>query len=310
MNKGAGSRARATLSGVKRASTARSESAPTLPGLFAPLRPVSPAAAERSEPARQVEPSVRTPTARERVPGLARNVPLPHVCGAAEADAHAHGLTLLIGVDEAGRGPLAGPVVVAACALPWPCPIAGIDDSKKLSEEAREALFEPILEAALGVGLVVVEHDVIDTLNILHASLHGMALAWEQLVERHPELRHAVLLVDGKDRCPVPDDVDQCPLVKGDARSVNIAAASILAKVARDRIMREAHLSWPVYGFDQHKGYPTAAHRAAVAEHGPCPIHRRSFTLPGVAAPPDDEAATPAETPPRRRRSRAASDAP
>lgn len=213
--------------------------------------------------------------------------PAGFVCGEVEVWAKAQGLTSLIGLDEAGRGPLAGPVVVAACALPDPCPLVGIDDSKKLSEPAREALFEPILEVALGVGLVVVEPDVIDALNILHASLHGMALAWEQLVTARPELRAAIVLVDGKDRAPLPADIDQRPIIKGDARSLNIAAASILAKVARDRIMRVLHEEFPVYGFDRHKGYPTAEHRAAVARHGPSPVHRKSFTMPA----PDEGAA-------------------
>lgn len=206
--------------------------------------------------------------------------PAGFVCGEVEAWAKSQGLTSLIGLDEAGRGPLAGPVVVAACALPDPCPLVGIDDSKKLSEHAREALFEPILEVALGVGLVVVEPDVIDTLNILHASLHGMALAWEQLVTERPELRAAIVLVDGKDRAPLPADIDQRPIIKGDAKSLNIAAASVLAKVARDRIMRVLHEEYPVYGFDRHKGYPTAEHRAAVGRHGPSPVHRKSFTMP------------------------------
>jgi ribonuclease HII len=210
----------------------------------------------------------------------------PLACGEIEDWARARGSGALIGLDEAGRGPLAGPVVVAACALPDPVPLEGLDDSKRLTELAREALFEPILAHALGVGLVVVEPDVIDALNILHASLHGMAVAWEQLVSSRPELRSAKVLVDGKDKAPLPGDVLQWPLIKGDARSLNIAAASILAKVARDRIMRRHHLDFPIYGFDRHKGYPTPEHRAAVQRHGPSPIHRRSFTLPG----PEDEA--------------------
>ena len=197
-------------------------------------------------------------------------------------------MSLLIGLDEAGRGPLAGPVVVAACALPYPCPIAGINDSKQLTEDEREALFEPIMRHALGVGIVVVEHDVIDEMNILRASLHGMALAWEQLVEQLPHLRPSVVLVDGKDRAPLPTEVDQRPIIKGDSRSTNIAAASILAKVSRDRIMRDYHSVYPQYGFDRHKGYPTIEHRSLVEQHGPCPIHRRSFNMPAgptAAAP-------------------------
>lgn len=198
-------------------------------------------------------------------------------------------MTTLIGVDEAGRGPLAGPVVVAACALPDPCPLEGINDSKQLTEEQREALFEPIMAHALGVGLVVVEHDVIDEMNILRASLHGMALAWKQLVTEVPELKRSVVLVDGNMRAPLPRNVKQRPIVKGDARSLNIAAASILAKVARDRIMTTYHAEYPQYGFDRHKGYPTPTHREAVAKYGPCPIHRRSFTMPAGPEPTTPE---------------------
>jgi len=223
------------------------------------------------------------------LPGL---VSESFVCGEVELWARARELGALIGLDEAGRGPLAGPVVVAACALPDPCPLAGINDSKKLTQAQREALFEPILACALGVGLVVVEHDVIDDMNILRASLHGMALAWEQLVAERPDLRGAIVLVDGKDRAPLPPDVDQRPIIKGDARSLNIAAASILAKVARDRIMHIYHGEYPDYGFDRHKGYPTVAHRAAVERHGPSPIHRRSFNMP---AGPTPEAPTAAD---------------
>jgi len=201
-------------------------------------------------------------------------------CGHVEAEAAEAGVHLLVGLDEAGRGPLAGPVVAAACALPWPCPIAGLDDSKKLTARRRDRLFDEILATALGVGVVAVEPDVIDELNILRASLLGMAQAWEQLVASAPDLRSATALVDGNQRAPLPDDVVQVTLVKGDARSINVAAASILAKVTRDRVMAAHDLTWPAYGFAQHKGYPTPAHLAALSEHGPCPIHRRSFRLP------------------------------
>ncbi|MFO0744081.1 MAG: ribonuclease HII [Myxococcota bacterium] len=207
------------------------------------------------------------------------------VCGEVETWCHAQGLGPLVGIDEAGRGPLAGPVVVAAVALPWPCKLAGVDDSKQLTEEERDALFEPICAMALGVGLCVVEPDVIDDLNILRASLYGMSIAWKQLVADVPALRSALVLIDGKDRAPLPANVAQRPIVKGDARSLNIAAASILAKVSRDRIMTHvAHAEWPMYGFDKHKGYATPEHRAAVLEHGLSPIHRQSFTMPGHTA--------------------------
>lgn len=234
----------------------------------------------------RVTPTKSTKTSKAKpdpLPGLVSEV---FVCGEVEDWANARGMGLLIGLDEAGRGPLAGPVVVAACAMPYPCPIAGINDSKQLTEEEREALFEPIMQHALGIGIVVVEHDVIDEMNILRASLHGMALAWEQLVDQLPHLRASVVLVDGKDRAPLPAEVDQRPIIKGDSRSTNIAAASILAKVSRDRIMRDYHTVYPEYGFDRHKGYPTVEHRSLVERHGPCPIHRRSFNMPsGPAAP-------------------------
>jgi ribonuclease HII len=201
------------------------------------------------------------------------------LCGEAEIEAGALGLLPVIGIDEAGRGPLAGPVVAAAVALPWPCPVDGIDDSKRLTEEERDALHEPILKAALGVGVAIVEPADIDRLNILRASLHGMALARARLLEHRPDLATALVLVDGRDPAPLPPDAIQRPLIKGDSRSVNVAAASIVAKVTRDRLMVEAHARWPRYGFDRHKGYPTPAHRRALLELGPCPLHRRSFGL-------------------------------
>lgn len=207
------------------------------------------------------------------------------VCGQVEDWARKQGYQQLIGMDEAGRGPLAGPVVAAAVALPDPCPIDGINDSKKLSEAKREALFDRIERHALGFAICVVEHGEIDELNILHASMVGMARAHSALVTEHPNLAQALALVDGNRRAPLSGAVEQRPVVKGDARSLNIAAASILAKVTRDRLMVAYDAKWPAYGFAQHKGYPTAAHRAAIREHGPCPIHRRSFRLLGEESP-------------------------
>jgi len=200
-------------------------------------------------------------------------------CGEVEAWAQRQGFAHLIGLDEAGRGPLAGPVVCAACALPPSCPLEGLDDSKRLSEKARERLFEPIKTHAIAWSVVAVEADEIDRLNILRASLEGMHRAWQAVVDAHPDLQQALVLVDGNQRAPLPSEVDQRPIVKGDARSMNIAAASILAKVTRDRMMVTHHAQWPVYGFAQHKGYPTRQHQEAIATHGPCPIHRRSFRL-------------------------------
>ena len=178
---------------------------------------------------------------------------------------------LVAGVDEAGRGPLAGPVTVAAVILDPARPITGLNDSKKLSEAKREALHPLIVERALAWHVEFVEADEIDQLNILQATLAGMRRAVMAL-------QPAALLarIDGN---KIPTGMP-CPaeaLVGGDAIEPAIMAASILAKVARDRHMRELHAQWPHYGFDRHMGYPTPAHLAALAEHGPCPQHRRSF---------------------------------
>ena len=209
----------------------------------------------------------------------------PPRCGDVEVWAERQGLGDLVGLDEAGRGPLAGPVVAAAVALPRPSPVEGLDDSKRLTERRRKALFEQVREHALGFAVAVVDPDEIDRLNILGASLEAMRRAWSEVVGDRPALERALVLVDGNQRVALPDGVDQRTLVKGDRRSTNIAAASILAKVTRDRLMLLAHERWPLYGFDRHKGYPTAAHRAAIARLGPCPIHRRSFRLLPGAGP-------------------------
>lgn len=208
--------------------------------------------------------------------------PSPIVCGQVESWARDQGYELLIGLDEAGRGPLAGPVVAAAVVLPNDCHIEGLNDSKRLTERQREALFEPILNQAVATSIASVDAQTIDEMNILRASLHAMALSWQGVMDNRPDLNRALVLVDGNQRAPLPSHVEQRPIVKGDAKSLHIAAASILAKVTRDRLMVEHHDRWPVYGFDRHKGYPTAAHAAAIREHGPCPIHRLSFRVPGT----------------------------
>ena len=200
-------------------------------------------------------------------------------CGQVEEWARNQGYTQLIGLDEAGRGPLAGPVVAAAVCLPQGHGLEGLNDSKVLSEGRRTALYDRILSVSEGHAIVSIDAREIDETNILIASLKAMGLAWADVVDRQPSLSDALVLVDGNKRATIPGHVEQRPIVKGDARSMNIAAASILAKVTRDRLMLQAHEKWPVYGFDRHKGYPTAAHRAAIAEHGPCPIHRMSFRL-------------------------------
>lgn len=177
---------------------------------------------------------------------------------------------VVCGVDEAGRGPLAGPVVVAAVVLPRDRRIEGIADSKQLDPAVREAVFEEIVRAA-SVATVVVGPGMIDTLNIRGATLWGMARAVAALPETP-----TVALVDGRD-VPPGLAVKARALVGGDARSSAIAAASIVAKVTRDRLMARLAAVFPGYGFERHKGYPTPEHRAALEALGPCPQHRRSF---------------------------------
>ncbi|KDE40492.1 MAG: ribonuclease HII [Nitrincola lacisaponensis] len=174
------------------------------------------------------------------------------------------------GVDEVGRGPLVGPVVAAAVILDPARPIDGLADSKKLSEKRRNQLDQLIRERALAFAVASASVVEIDKLNILHASLLAMRRAVEQL-----SLRPDAVLVDGN-RCPELDLPCQA-VVGGDALHANISAASILAKVARDKMMLELHQSYPDYGFDQHKGYPTRAHLQALERLGPLTEHRRSF---------------------------------
>lgn len=177
----------------------------------------------------------------------------------------------IAGVDEVGRGPLIGPVVTAAVILDPQSPIAGLDDSKRLSEARREALAPVIRERAVAWALGRAEVAEIDTLNILHASLLAMRRAVEAL-----KVQPDHVLVDGN-RIPPGLSCEATTVVKGDRRSPVIAAASILAKVARDREMVELHERIPVYGLDRHKGYPTKAHLEAIAKHGVSAHHRRSF---------------------------------
>jgi ribonuclease HII len=175
------------------------------------------------------------------------------------------------GVDEAGRGPLAGPVVVAAVILDPARPIDGLADSKQLSARRREQLFEQIVARAFAHSVARVEADEIDRVNILQATLLGMSRALE-LLAIVPELA----LIDGN---RLPESLP-CParaVVRGDATEPAISAASILAKVTRDRLLVEYEARWPGYGFAQHKGYPSPAHLAALQRLGPCPEHRRSF---------------------------------
>lgn len=181
------------------------------------------------------------------------------------------GFSLICGVDEAGRGPLAGPVCAAAVILPPDLELEGLNDSKKLSEKRREALYPLICEQALAYGIAFASEQEIDELNILQATFLAMRRAVGQL-GRKPGLA----LVDGN-REPDFGDIPVRTIIKGDSRSANIAAASILAKVTRDRFMLEQDAVYPQYGFAVHKGYGTQKHYAALHEFGPCPIHRRSF---------------------------------
>lgn len=181
------------------------------------------------------------------------------------------GFSLICGVDEAGRGPLAGPVCAAAVILPPDLELEGLNDSKKLSEKRREALYPLICEQALAYGIAFASEQEIDELNILQATFLAMRRAVGQL-GRKPDLA----LVDGN-REPDFGDIPVRTIIKGDSRSANIAAASILAKVTRDRFMLEQDAVYPQYGFAVHKGYGTQKHYAALREFGPCPIHRRSF---------------------------------
>ncbi|MCD6305471.1 MAG: ribonuclease HII [Deltaproteobacteria bacterium] len=180
------------------------------------------------------------------------------------------GYGLVAGVDEAGRGPLAGPVVAGAVIFGGDQDLSGIRDSKQMTPKMREKAFGFIQRAALTTGIAVVSHQYIDEFNILKASLEAMSRAVAYLDPR-PE----ILLIDGIH--PIPVAIPQKCLTKGDRICRSISAASILAKVYRDRIMRAWHQMYPVYDFDKNKGYGTAQHLAALKAHGPCPIHRVSF---------------------------------
>lgn len=182
------------------------------------------------------------------------------------------GVKYVAGIDEAGRGPLAGPVVVACVIMPENSMIEGVNDSKKISEKKREALYDKILEEAICYGIGIINQEEIDELNILRATKKGLTTALTKM-----EIKPNVILVDaltGIDTLGIPYK----SIIKGDANSYSIAAASILAKVTRDRIMREWDKVYPEYGFAGHKGYGTAKHIAAIKEYGLCPLHRRSFT--------------------------------
>ncbi|MBO4457543.1 MAG: ribonuclease HII [Butyrivibrio sp.] len=178
---------------------------------------------------------------------------------------------LLCGIDEVGRGPLAGPVYAAAVILPEDVDIMYINDSKKLSEKKREELYSEITEKAVAVGIGHSSEKRIDEINILQATYEAMTMAVSEL-----SVKPGALLIDAV-HIPQLEEYKQISIIKGDAKSASIAAASIIAKVTRDRIMKQYAEEYPQYGFDSNKGYGSAEHIAAIKKYGPCPIHRRSF---------------------------------
>lgn len=179
-------------------------------------------------------------------------------------------LGILCGIDEVGRGPLAGPVVAGAVILPKDCQILYLNDSKKLTARRRELLYDEIMEKAVAVGIGVISQEVIDDINILQATYEAMRQAVGKL-----SVCPDILLNDAVTISGLPQK--QVPIIKGDAKSLSIAAASVVAKVTRDRMMEALDAKYPEYGFASNKGYGSAAHMAALREYGPCPLHRRTF---------------------------------
>lgn len=187
-----------------------------------------------------------------------------------EDSVYAEGFSLLAGVDEAGRGPLAGPVCAAACILPRNLEIPGLNDSKKLSPQKREALYDVIIKSAVSYGIAFATVEEIESLNILNATFLAMNRALSQLSPQP-----ALALIDGNRNSGI--SIPSRCVVKGDSLCADIAAASVLAKVTRDRYMLTMAEQYPEYGFEKHKGYGTAQHYAALRQFGPSPIHRPSF---------------------------------
>lgn len=198
-----------------------------------------------------------------------------------EEEIYLKGAQSIAGIDEAGRGPLAGPVVVACVVMPRDSMIEGVNDSKKVSEKKREKLYDEIIQEAIAYGVGIISQEEIDKINILNATKEGLTLAIKEMEKDLKEKQRGfekpeIILVDALTKI----DTDHIPyrsIIKGDAKSYSIAAASIIAKVTRDRIMREWDEVYPMYGFAKHKGYGTASHIVAIKEYGLCPLHRRSF---------------------------------
>ncbi len=188
-----------------------------------------------------------------------------------ENNLYSKDINYICGIDEAGRGPLAGPVVVASVIMPKDSMIEGVNDSKKVSESKREKLYEKIIEEAISYGVGIIDQKEIDEINILNATKKGLTMSLKEL-----KVRPDIILVDalnGIDTLQIPYK----SIIKGDAKAYSISAASIIAKVTRDRIMREWDKIYPQYGFEKHKGYGTAMHINAIKEYGICPLHRLSF---------------------------------
>ena len=189
-----------------------------------------------------------------------------------EKELYQKGFKNICGIDEAGRGPIAGPVIIAGVIMPQDSMIERVNDSKKVSEKKREKLYDIILEEAISYSVAIVGQDVIDEVNILNATKQGVTEVVDGL-----DVKPDLILVDALEHINTRG-IPYEPIIKGDAKCYNIAAASIIAKVTRDRIMREWDEIYPQYGFINHKGYGTAKHIAAIKEYGLCPIHRKSFT--------------------------------
>lgn len=198
-----------------------------------------------------------------------------------EKDLYAQGVKSICGIDEAGRGPLAGPVVVASVIMPKDSMIEGINDSKKISEKKREVLYEKIIEEAVAYGVGIIDQNEIDRINILNATKEGLTTCIKELEKDLREKNRGfdkpdIILVDALTKIDT-DGISYRSIIKGDAKSYSIAAASIIAKVTRDRIMRQWDEVYPEYGFEKHKGYGTAMHINAIKEYGLCPLHRKTF---------------------------------
>ena len=188
-----------------------------------------------------------------------------------EEELYNSGVNLICGIDEAGRGPLAGPVVVAAAIMPRNSMIEGVNDSKKVSEKKREKLYDLITDEAIAYGVGIIDQKEIDRINILNATKEGLTMAVKELNPK-PDL----IIVDALSKIDT-EGIPYKSIIKGDAKCYSIACASIIAKVTRDRIMRQWDEVYPQYGFIKHKGYGTAAHIAAIKEYGLCPLHRLLF---------------------------------